>query len=412
MEINTTLLGLTAELRIQGRVDTFWADHLQGAVDYVVDQGARNLRLHMGGVDYLSSAGIRVLIVAAKKIQAAKGRLEIVQPSASAMSILDMAGLTDLVSSTVTEEAAMTEEVREIPTAHAIFHEHSLGAAAPLQCSMVGSTAGVRSGLFRGNDTRNLMYPDSTFGLGLGAFGNNYEDCRGRHGEYIALAGAAAYQPTDGTDVPEYMVSEGDWVPELNVLYGLWAQGRFSRYLEFDATPAPGVVPFSEILQTALSSAQSDTIGFVMLAESNGLLGVGLKRSISGLRNLETPLSFRDVRKALSGDPTRHSQRVLSVVVGVASLNPPDELSALFHPVVHGSHITAHANAGIFPRHSIDEGVMDLRRKVQALFQSESLSDLIHLMADESNLGLEGETHFIRGACWAGAIDSIGMEQG
>ncbi len=412
MQIGTTLLGLTAELRVQGRVDTFWADHLRDAIGYVLDQGARNVRLHLGGVDYLSSAGIRALITGVKIVQAKGGRLEIVQPSSSAMAILDMAGLGDLVGTAVDDASLVPGDIEERPTENGIFHIHDLGPAASLQCAFVGNPAGIRSGLIRGNDTRNLVFPDSTFGLGLGAFGSVYDECRGRHGEFIAVSGAAAYQPTDGTDVPEYMVSEGDWVPELNVLYGLWCQGAFSRLLRFDAKPDPGRVPLSEIAETALGAAGASAAGFVMLAESAGLLGVGLKRSIGDLKNLEAPLSFRDVRKSLSGEPQRMSHRVLSLVTGVVTTSPPAELEGLFQPVHGSSQLFAHVNAAVFPRHSIEDGVVDLRKTVQALFQSESLGDILHLMADESQSGPEGESHFLRGACWVGAIDSIMSGEG
>ena len=48
---------------------------------------------------------------------------------------------------------------------------------------------------------------DSRFALGIGAFGASDADCRDRFGEFIAVAGAAAYLPGDGTDVPDYLVA-------------------------------------------------------------------------------------------------------------------------------------------------------------------------------------------------------------
>lgn len=407
MEIMTTHLGVTAELRIQGRVDSFWAEHLRDAIHYVIEQGARNIRLHLAEVDYLSSAGIRVLLEMYKQLDATQGRMEIVQPSASARAILEMAGLQELIRGVSAEAKPAALEVRELSTESALFNVHDLGSRAALQCALVGNPAGLRSGLFRGNDTRNVLFPDSTFGLGLGAFGRGYDDCRGRHGEFMALAGAAAYQPTDGTEVPEHMVSEGDWVPELNVLYALWGQGRFARFLRFDAKPDPGVVPFVEIVQTALSAAETDTAGVALVAESSGLMGVGLKRSVAGLKSLEAPLSFREVRKALSGEPKRWEKRVLAVVVGVASVNAPAELEPLFQPIAPGSHVTGHFNAAVFPKRALDDGVLDLRKTIQALFQSESLGEMLHLLPDDSRTGADGQSHFLRGACWVGPIDEI-----
>jgi anti-anti-sigma factor len=413
MDITRTHLGHTAELRVQGRIDTFWSNHLKEAIDYTLNEGAKTVRLHLADVDYLSSAGIRVLLQAYKEIEAAGGRLEIVQPSKSARAILEMSGLNELIRG-ITEESAPApaeEEWKEVPTQHGFFWIHELAHNSGLQCALVGNPASLRSGLFRGDDARNVLFPDSTFGLGLGAFGRNYADCRGRHGEFLALAGAAAYQPTDGTDVVDFLVSEGDWVAELNVLYALWGQGRFSQLLRFDAKPEPGHVPLTEIAQMALSSVESDTAGIVMLAESQGLLGLSLKRSLGALKSLESPLSFREIRKTLAGDPQRLSKRVLSAVVGVVSLNPPGELAPLFQPIAPGSPITGHFNAAIFPKRSLDDGVPNLQQTVQQLFLNETVTELQHLLPDEG-AGEGGQSHFLRGACWAGPVNEISFGGG
>lgn len=409
MEITTTHLGLTAELRIQGRIDTFWAQHLQDAVDYTIRQGARNIRLHLAGVDYLSSAGIRSLLASYKQLQSISGRMEIVQPSKSARAILEMAGLNEMIHGISEDSSASAEPVREVPTASAFFEVHDLGKAGTMQCALIGNPASLRSGSFRGNDARDVMFPDATFGVGLGAFGRGYEECRGRHGEFIAVAGAAAYQPTDGTDLPEYMVSDGDWVPELNVLYALWGQGRFSRQLLFDARADAGSVPWSEILETVLSTCGATCVGMAMVAESSGLMGVGLKRSLAGLRDLQAPLGIQEIRKSLSGEPVCLDRRITTVVTGVATLSPPAELGDLFQPVAPGSAIYGHFSAAVFGRHAVEEGLIDLRPTVQALFQSETITEMLHLLPMDIADPIAGQSHFHRGACWVGEISEISI---
>ena len=73
-----------------------------------------------------------------------------------------------------------------------------------------------------------VTYPSATFGFGLGAFGHGFEDAQTRFGEFLAVGGSAAYLPTDGTNVPDFMVSSGKLVPEMNVLYGLRCEGGFT----------------------------------------------------------------------------------------------------------------------------------------------------------------------------------------
>ena len=68
----------------------------------------------------------------------------------------------------------------------------------------------------------------SGFAFGIGAIGEAFSDCRDRFGEFVAVGGAAAYQPSDGTNVPDYLVGSGAHTSELQVLYCLAGEGSFA----------------------------------------------------------------------------------------------------------------------------------------------------------------------------------------
>src|SRR5437660_10946741 len=91
--------------------------------------------------------------------------------------------------------------------------------------------------LFR--SCRTMQFSDSAFAIGLGALGEHFEDCQGRFGEFIAAGGAVAYLPTDGTNVPDFLVAGGTTLPEVQVCYGIACQGPnpqpFSSLIRFEA---------------------------------------------------------------------------------------------------------------------------------------------------------------------------------
>ena len=62
MEITEHRTGETLELRITGRLDSYWADPLARRLEEVIREGAHHLRLDLAEVAYMSSAGIRVLV--------------------------------------------------------------------------------------------------------------------------------------------------------------------------------------------------------------------------------------------------------------------------------------------------------------------------------------------------------------
>jgi hypothetical protein len=105
------------------------------------------------------------------------------------------------------------------------------------------------------------------------------EDCEQRFGEFLSVAGAAAYQPTDGSNVPDYLIAEGSFVPELQVLYALVCKGHFASLARFEANSEPGAVPLSDLAEAALEISGAATVGIAMIAESAGLIGAALRQA-------------------------------------------------------------------------------------------------------------------------------------
>ena len=97
MEITKKSLAGTVELRVGGRLDAHWADHLTRAIDEILHSGAHHLRVDMSGVSYMSSAGVRVLLRFRKQAQQLSGSFVVVQPSVAVRTVLEMAGLVEHV---------------------------------------------------------------------------------------------------------------------------------------------------------------------------------------------------------------------------------------------------------------------------------------------------------------------------
>lgn len=82
-------------LRITGRLDTITAP----ALDKTIQQdlvGADSLVLDMAGLEYISSAGLRVLLNAQKKQQKAGG-MKLISVRDEVMEVLEMTGFADIL---------------------------------------------------------------------------------------------------------------------------------------------------------------------------------------------------------------------------------------------------------------------------------------------------------------------------
>jgi anti-sigma B factor antagonist len=76
-----------------GRIDSSNANQFGEALNNVADGGHLQVVLDLSGVDYMSSAGLREIVSAVKKLNRQKGDLRLAQPSPRVMEVLELTGL-------------------------------------------------------------------------------------------------------------------------------------------------------------------------------------------------------------------------------------------------------------------------------------------------------------------------------
>ena len=82
-------------LKIDGRLDTTTAPELEKAINSEGEE-LKNLVLDFNGVSYISSAGLRVLLTAQKKMNA-QGSMELMGVNEAVMDIFEMTGFADIL---------------------------------------------------------------------------------------------------------------------------------------------------------------------------------------------------------------------------------------------------------------------------------------------------------------------------
>ena len=85
----------TAVIEVAGRLDTTTAPALEKAINQDIGD-AKNLTLDLKDVQYISSAGLRVLLSAQKKMQKI-GSMTVTNVCAEVMEVLEMTGFADIL---------------------------------------------------------------------------------------------------------------------------------------------------------------------------------------------------------------------------------------------------------------------------------------------------------------------------
>jgi anti-anti-sigma factor len=410
MEILTQQLEDALEVKVKGRLDNYWTEHLRGNVEEMIRGGAHVIRMNLSEMTYLSSAGVGLLAIFHRKLKSIGGSFVVTNPSKHVKMVLDLCHLSPILLSESAPVAppVHTKEPRKFSSPAAAFEVTECDSEKPLTCERIGDPRALIGCRFGPEDSRLIAFPPATFGLGLGAFGNDFEDAKTRFGEFLAVDGSAAYLPADGTNVPDFMVANGDLVPEMNVLYGLQFRGGFTHQMRFETNGADTPISLAELVRTALEIAGAQVIGMVMIAESAGLVGAALRRSPATAKGAHgVPFKYPEVRSWISFTSERLYPRSLALLSGVAASAECTPLAPMLRPIGTDPWPAGHFHAAAFSFRPLKKGSMDRKATITTLFETETLQGVLHLLSDRREAAGRQQSEFVRGACWISAATEI-----
>lgn len=91
MTIEAERMEETLILRLNGRLDTNTAPQLQEALDGTLE-GVKELQIDMEKLEYVTSAGLRVLLAAMKKMKAGGGSMTVYHVNDAIMEVFSITG--------------------------------------------------------------------------------------------------------------------------------------------------------------------------------------------------------------------------------------------------------------------------------------------------------------------------------
>lgn len=84
-------------VHMTGRLDSAVSGEVMDKLNEIVNSGATRLVLNLKEVSYISSAGLRSILVAAKLIKSANGEMRLCEPNGMVSKILDSSGFAFLI---------------------------------------------------------------------------------------------------------------------------------------------------------------------------------------------------------------------------------------------------------------------------------------------------------------------------
>jgi anti-anti-sigma factor len=285
---------------LEGRLDAFEASNLGKELETLLKEDDSHLVLDMARVPYLSSGGLRVLLIAHKKLARRGGRVFLCGLTDYPIQVLKMAGLDTIFTSYTTVDEAVNQisilenmkrsekDWRNLPCYHrnqTSFHVfRAAGSVATVK--IVGNLMKLMHAALGPEDIRQRRFSETEYSIGLGALGGSLDDCLPLLGEMITIGGTMVWLPTDGNDTPDFLIPQKD-TGEVMIHTGLnlALEGEFNDIILVGADDNSQPISLSDLYQSIFDLARerqtshSSLVSVAMVADLNGLFSSGVKIS-------------------------------------------------------------------------------------------------------------------------------------
>jgi anti-anti-sigma factor len=401
MEITREKTASTLIIHLDGHLDANWCDPVEQALTQAVKEGEHSIRLDMAKVSYISSAGLRVVLNIFKQLRAIKGSFGVVNASSMVESVFSVAGMSSLLSGTTLAGEAPSEAAkgRTHTSPRAAYDLFSLPGKG-VWVETRGDASVLHGGLDASKPSASIRFTKQTVAIGVGALGTTLADCASRLGEFLTVGGVSVYQPADGSSRPDYLVSEGQLVPEGHLPLGLVGRGDFSLLARFQAKEEARTVGLGELAAAALEMTGSSAAFIAAVTETAGLVGTSLRHSLVSAPS--DNFTFPQIRDWLSFTSERSFRDSTSLVVGLVAREGSPQQSHL-RPLAPG--LFGHFHAASFTYQPLQKGFIDLVPTLGSLFEGRGAQAVLHLLPDNREYTGSGESEFLRGALWIAPVE-------
>ncbi len=402
LEIRKGPAGQEQRVFLEGRLDAGWAGHLDEYLNGLVRDGSYHIILNMAGVQYMSSAGIRILVSQYKKIEKIGGVFVLEEPSEPVSEVLKMVGMISILTRAAGEPVAAEKgKPRSREIAGYLFGNESLSEGRMTLKTTGNPDLALTSGYSEGDNVK-IKFASGCYGLGIGAIGGGYADCRSRYGEFLALGDALVYKPSDGSRIPDYIVRAGRLEPEINALSALQAEGAFSDLITFEPVESGRSITLADLAGGLAECTGRERFVFLLIAESGGLVGVSLSAPpVEG----NALFDFPGIRENIHFTTEPAYTRMLTVSFGVYDRAPGPSLKPFLRPVKPGSSGYIHTHTAVFPYQALPKKETSASKLILHLFETSIVEDVLHLVHDSREISGLGDSTFRQGLAWIGTYN-------
>jgi len=383
---------------LSGRLDAHGAQELKEIFDQLEQK--KTVVLDLGGVTYLSSAGVRHFLTLHKAIGASGGRLVLAGMQPYCREVLRVCGLERMFELSDSVDSAMAAIRPDFTWKRDIgrftFTHISDDAGA---IEVLGDIADVLGAKVTPERVWAKPFSAKEFSIGLGGMGPSVPDVMPLMGEMMTIGGTMVWLPTDGNDTPDFLVPRQD-SEEVVIRSGFNVSlaGAFNEVAEFESASKEGAT-LQELYRALFDIARErrpdyrGVLGLAMRAETGEIFGCSIKHAPIATQspaNGKLVTDEENFDEWFEYDKESRIRDLTGLICGVgvdtgANLNVFDQgcLKATFYlnPANRSSGNEKLHNHGVFfnpmPRGARP---LDLDKEIRAVVENGEFIDMRHLL--------------------------------
>lgn len=413
MRVVTCLNNRRLDITLEGRMDAYACGEAQQILEPALTADLAFAVADMSAVDYLSSAGLRLLLGLSKKLRQQGGALVVAGARDYCRKVMDLAGFADTFPMFATVEAARAFCDQSLLEKRSLDRWDQLecldlewgrgrmlpGSDDPGAAEILGDVKDVLHARITPAQLCSKRFMETEYSIGLGGLGDRLEDYLPLMGEMITIGGTMVWLPTDGHDTPDFLIPKSDkGQVTLHTGFNVTLAGKFNEFMMYESRNPPGAT-VTQLYRDLFNSARRrrpDFKGVLALglrAQMGAVYGSGIKQSpILELApaNGEMITHPSNVKAWFDFDAAPRQTRVTGLICGIgadltADLSVYDQaqLNRVFYlnPAnTGGKNELLHNHAVIFNEQPLAGRAVSLAREIETVVDNGEFLDMRHLL--------------------------------
>ncbi len=406
MEISREIRKNVLVIKLDGRLDARWADYVGQVIEKEVKAGYHNFILDLETLNYISSAGLRTFLGLKKKLQPVDGSVVISGLTDFTRKVFEISNFNKLfqIFDSVSEaeghiakgkEPVTQKETTEVVELENATYRYQVLKQEPSVLVVNGSINKLPFAQYSETDMTQQPLSNIRYAIGIGSLGDNYKDIKDTFGEMLVLNHNVFYLPTDGSDVPDFLLTRHlDTAVNICTLFSAAFQGDFNLSIRFKAKHKEKGISIADLYEDLFKLCENlesfkGLFAIVICAETVGLLGASLKKSPikeNASSNGQQILSKENLKNWLnfSADPGNKNKILCAVGLGFNRKKVSDFsnnfIQSLFHISENDQDIFTHNHGAVFDFMPLAPEAYDVEKEIEKIIQHGNCISVLHLL--------------------------------